>query len=186
LRRDQAKGFDRLEPEGFYDTIDAYGLPRQIIEFDRAAQTDVPYRVKTCYGLSDAFLLTGVTKQRGPLSLLKSTMRSSMANHWLVDSFRSFNDSLTIMSLNHLALHTPVDTLILPLQMVEAMDDSLIPTSSIQALHRTTHMMEFFQTAYSSETNWEKSMIFTRNVPNLPPSILITSVLFTDPSCNVQ
>ncbi|KAJ3973316.1 hypothetical protein EV361DRAFT_785437, partial [Lentinula raphanica] len=42
LRRDQAKGFDRLEPEGFYDAIQAYGLPQSLIDFDRSAQADVP------------------------------------------------------------------------------------------------------------------------------------------------
>ncbi|KAG1775613.1 hypothetical protein EV702DRAFT_950963, partial [Suillus placidus] len=39
LRRDQAKGFDHLEPEGFYDALIAYGLPTAIIDFDRSAHS---------------------------------------------------------------------------------------------------------------------------------------------------
>lgn len=42
LRRDQQKGFDRLDPQGFYDAIISYGLPSSIIDLDRSAQTDVP------------------------------------------------------------------------------------------------------------------------------------------------
>ncbi|KAK0458012.1 uncharacterized protein EV420DRAFT_1270768, partial [Desarmillaria tabescens] len=41
VRRDQKKGFDRLEPQGFYDAIRAYGLPSSIIDFDISAQSDV-------------------------------------------------------------------------------------------------------------------------------------------------
>ena len=37
------KGFDCLEPEGFYDAVRAYGLPTAIVDFDLSAQTDVPY-----------------------------------------------------------------------------------------------------------------------------------------------
>ena len=38
LKRDQMKGFDYLSPDGFYDAVRAYGLPRSIIDLDRAAQ----------------------------------------------------------------------------------------------------------------------------------------------------
>ncbi|KAG0702051.1 hypothetical protein DFH29DRAFT_789671, partial [Suillus ampliporus] len=42
LRRDQQKGFDKLEPQGFYDAISAYGLPHSIVDFDSSAQSEVP------------------------------------------------------------------------------------------------------------------------------------------------
>jgi len=38
LQRDQMKGFDYLAPQGFYDAIQAYGLPLAITDLDRAAQ----------------------------------------------------------------------------------------------------------------------------------------------------
>ncbi|KAJ3963718.1 hypothetical protein EV361DRAFT_813095, partial [Lentinula raphanica] len=82
LRRDQAKGFDRLEPEGFYDAIQAYGLPDSLIAFDKSAQAHVPYRVKTAFGLTDPFIVSGVSKQGGPLSPLKSVLTTSLGNHW--------------------------------------------------------------------------------------------------------
>ncbi|KAK0497443.1 hypothetical protein EDD18DRAFT_1352292 [Armillaria luteobubalina] len=50
LHCDQRKGFDRLEPEGFYDAVTAYGLPSTFVDFDVSAQTDVPYCVKMFYG----------------------------------------------------------------------------------------------------------------------------------------
>ena len=39
LQCDQMKGFDYLAPQGFYDAIDAYGLPPSIIDLDKAAQS---------------------------------------------------------------------------------------------------------------------------------------------------
>ncbi|PIL26788.1 hypothetical protein GSI_11124 [Ganoderma sinense ZZ0214-1] len=63
LRRDQRKGFDRLEPEGFYDAVRAYGLPASLIDLDRAAQDEVPYQVKTVHGLTRRFIVSGVTQQ---------------------------------------------------------------------------------------------------------------------------
>ena len=75
LQRNQKKGFDRLEPEGFYDGIEAYGLPRAIIDLDCSAQTNVPYRVKTAYGFTEPFLVNNVTKQGGSLSPIKCTLK---------------------------------------------------------------------------------------------------------------
>ncbi|KAF8972557.1 hypothetical protein BDZ97DRAFT_1722685, partial [Flammula alnicola] len=42
LQRDQKKGFDMLEPQGFYDAITAYNLPLSIVDLDRSAQENVP------------------------------------------------------------------------------------------------------------------------------------------------
>lgn len=55
LKCDQKKGFDMLEPEGFYDTLTAYGFPLSIITLNKSAQSDVPYAVKMAYGLMTAF-----------------------------------------------------------------------------------------------------------------------------------
>ncbi|KAF8955882.1 hypothetical protein BDZ97DRAFT_1926195 [Flammula alnicola] len=37
LQRDQKKGFDMLEPQGFYDALEAYGLPSTISDLDRSS-----------------------------------------------------------------------------------------------------------------------------------------------------
>ncbi|KAF8164191.1 hypothetical protein BJ912DRAFT_823476, partial [Pholiota molesta] len=42
LQRDQKKGFDMLEPQGFYDAIKAYGLPSSIGDLDFSSQQDIP------------------------------------------------------------------------------------------------------------------------------------------------
>jgi hypothetical protein len=38
LQRDQMKGFDYLHPQGFYDAINTYSLPLEIMKLDKAAQ----------------------------------------------------------------------------------------------------------------------------------------------------
>jgi hypothetical protein len=65
--------------------VHAYGLPEQLIQLDISAQTDVPYSFKTAHGLTDPLIISGVTKQGGPLSPLKSTLTTSLGHHWLND-----------------------------------------------------------------------------------------------------
>ncbi|KAF9028044.1 hypothetical protein BDZ89DRAFT_1066395, partial [Hymenopellis radicata] len=184
LRRDQAKGFDRLEPEGFYDAIQAYGLPASIVDFDRSAQADVPYRVKTFYGFTSRFVVSGVTKQGGPLSPLKCTLTSSLGNHWLADTLRESADIVTVRTVQNTlrAPHLPADRLTLPVCMVEAMDDSLVITHSLPSCLLTTEMAERFQSAYGASTNWDKSALFVQNVDNLPSHIQVNSVHPVDQS----
>lgn len=41
------QGFDRLEPQGFYDALLVHGLPRSInIDCDYSAQFHVPYLIR--------------------------------------------------------------------------------------------------------------------------------------------
>ncbi len=51
IKRDQMKGFDYLSPDGFYDAINAYGLPSEIIDLDRASQTKTRCFIRTAYGI---------------------------------------------------------------------------------------------------------------------------------------
>ena len=122
LQRDQKKGFDMLEPQGFYDAITAYGLPQSIIDLDRSSQANVPYRIKTAYGFTDTFSVDGVTKQGGSLSPLKCVLTTSLCNHWLSDLHSSSTGTLQISSINHIhqTPHTPHDNLTLQPSMVEA------------------------------------------------------------------
>ncbi|KAL4075042.1 hypothetical protein V8B97DRAFT_1949170 [Scleroderma yunnanense] len=68
LRRDEMKGFDRFEPQSFYDAMTAYGHPASIKKFDRSAQFDAPFFIWTADGFLDPHVISGVTKQSGPLS----------------------------------------------------------------------------------------------------------------------
>ena len=52
LQHDQMKGFNYLAPQGFYDAIDAYGLPPSIIDLDKATQSHTKVFVQTAYGVT--------------------------------------------------------------------------------------------------------------------------------------
>jgi hypothetical protein len=49
LQCDQMKGFDYLHPQGFYDVILAYGLPKEIIDIDKVVQSYAPEENKHGY-----------------------------------------------------------------------------------------------------------------------------------------
>ena len=66
LQRDQMKGFDYLAPQGFYDAIEAYGLPTSIADLDRAAQNNTNVFVRTAFGIAGPIVVNAVTKQGGP------------------------------------------------------------------------------------------------------------------------
>ncbi|KAG0702845.1 hypothetical protein DFH29DRAFT_999067 [Suillus ampliporus] len=66
LEKTNRRASDKLEPQGFYDAIAAYGLPQTIVDFDCSTQLEVPYRIHTAYGLTEPLTITGVTKQGGP------------------------------------------------------------------------------------------------------------------------
>lgn len=182
FRRDQRKGFDRLEPEGFYDAIRAYGLPEALADLDRSSQENVPYQVKTIHGLIDSFFVTGVTKQGNPLSPVKSTLTTSMGSHWLADCLRA-DDTVTFMSQQGRRghPHTPDDRARLRIVMAEAMDDSVLITSSLPAARAACLHMERFQGAYGWETNWDKPLLTVYNVPATPPRLLMPSIDLADP-----
>ncbi|KAL7277685.1 hypothetical protein ACG7TL_008617 [Trametes sanguinea] len=183
LRRDQRKGFDRLEPEGFYDAVRAYGLPPTLIDLDRSAQDSVPYQVKTAHGLTQPFVLSGITQQGGPFSPLKSTLTTSMVTYWLEDL--SPPDGLLHISTYQSRAskpHIPDDDLSLATQMCEAMDDSLILRTSLKATQSAALLAERFQAAYGWETNWIKSLLYVARPPDdLPANITMPSVDQADP-----
>ncbi|CDO70490.1 hypothetical protein BN946_scf184569.g33 [Trametes cinnabarina] len=182
LRRDQRKGFDRLEPEGFYDAVRAYGLPSSLIDLDCSAQDSVPYRVKTIHGLTDSFVLSGITQQGGPFSPLKSTLTTSMLTSWLDDATPPAEQLRLITFQSRSGKpHTPDDTLALTTQMCEAMDDSLIIRTSLTTSQSSALLAERFQAAYGWETNWSKSLLYVTHPNNLPPHVMMPSVDPADP-----
>ncbi|GBE81774.1 hypothetical protein SCP_0401470 [Sparassis crispa] len=178
LRHDQQKGFDHLEPQGFYDAVTVYGLPSSLVQFDISAQSDVPYRIKTAFGLTEPIVISGVTKQGGPVSSLKSTLTTSLGNHWLQDTLLQHHDGIIVSSTQHHVNgpHIPDDHLTLRVAMVEATDDSAIIATSQNSLQRSCLMMERFQVVYSWLTNWLKSLLFLLNVLNAPPLMCMPSI----------
>lgn len=182
LKRDQMKGFDYLAPEGFYDAITAYGLPQAIADIDKAAQTNTRVFVRTAHGLTEPIIVSGVAKQGGPISPLKSTLTTSLG-HRLLDDVASGNpDALTITtsSLDHHDPHLPDDNLSLPIRMIEATDDSIIFARSVSALQSFCLLAERFQYAYGWMTNWLKTTAYVLSPTGVQPGTL------TMPSITVQ
>ncbi|RDX46496.1 hypothetical protein OH76DRAFT_1558338 [Lentinus brumalis] len=173
------------EPEGFYDAVRAYGLPLSLIDLDKSAQDNVPYQVKTVHGLTEPFTLSGITQQGGPFSPLKSTLTTSMVNHWLHDSLPN-DDRLYFMSRQGKLdkPHTPDDRLRLHTQMVEAMDDSILLMPSLKAVYTSALHADRFQAAYGWETNWSKSLLYATQAGELPATIAMPSVDPADPDSN--
>ena len=180
LQCNQKKGFDMLKPQGFYDVIEAYGLPNTIIDLNRSSQENIPYHIKTAHGFTDPFIVNGVTKQGGSLSLLKCTLTTSMCNWWISDCKMEFPGSISITShLGHKqSPHTPLDHTQLDLCMIEAMDDSLLPSSNLSSLKMTARDADRFQATYRWETEWWKSALYVYNT--LPPDCLYASMPSVD------
>jgi hypothetical protein len=117
------RGFDYLHPQGFYDAIIAYGLPMEIIKFDKAAQMDTKVFIRTPYRTTGPLIVNGFTKQGRPMSLIKSTLTTSLGHRYLDDLAGNSSDTLIIRSkvrCKEESPHTPDDSMQLPVTMVEA------------------------------------------------------------------
>ncbi|ESK81507.1 hypothetical protein Moror_15682 [Moniliophthora roreri MCA 2997] len=150
IKRDQMKSFDYLSLEGMYDAVRAYSLPLSIIDLDCAAQTDTKCFICTAHGVTEPIIITGVTKQGGPLSPLKSTLTTSLSHHYLRDLQCLDPHVLVISSESGMANdpHHPIDNVTVPITMVEATDDSYIFSTLLNSLQSNILAMERFQYAY--------------------------------------
>ena len=168
------KGFDYLAPEGFYDAVTAYGLPRAIIDLDKAAQTNTKVFIHTAHGLMEPIIVSGVAKQGGPISPLKSTLTTSLGHRLLDDVASETAGALTITTSTHDRNdpHLPDDNLSLPIHMIEATDDSIIFARSIPALQSFCLLAERFQYAYGWLTNWTKTTAFVLSPDGTQPDTL--------------
>jgi hypothetical protein len=163
LQRDQMKGFDYLAPQGFYDAIEAYGLPATIANLDRAAQSNTKVFVRTAYGITGPIIVDAVTKQGGPASPLKSVLTTSLGHRYLDDISANEKGVLileTEASLKGREPHHPDHRLQVPVTMVEATDDSIIFATDLRTLQKLTLAMERFQFAYGWLTSWKKTVAY--------------------------
>jgi Reverse transcriptase (RNA-dependent DNA polymerase) len=174
LKRDQMKGFDYLAPEGFYDAVSAYGLPQAIADIDKAAQTNTKVFIRTAHGLTEPILVSGVAKQGGPISPLKSTLTTSLGHRLLDDIANVTPGALTIKSSTHERHdpHLPIDNLSLDIRMIEATDDSIIFARTIPALQSLVLLAERFQYAYGWLTNWLKTTAYVLSPTGVQPCTL--------------
>lgn len=162
VKRDQMKGFDYLSPDGFYDALRSFGLPDSIRTLDEAAQTDTKCFIRTAYGVTLPITVSGVNKQGGALSPLKSTFTTSLGHYYLRDLLANDKDALVISSstLQRGDPHCSGDLQPLRVSMVEATDDSFIFARSLPCLQKCTLAMERFQFAYGWLTQWSKSRAY--------------------------
>jgi hypothetical protein len=174
LKRDQMKGFDYLAPEGFYDAVTAYGLPHSIIDIDKAAQTNTKVFIRTAHGLTEPIIVSGVAKQGGPISPLKSTLTTSLGHRYLDDFANQTPGALTISTSSHDRVdpHLPNDDISLPIRMIEATDDSILFARSLSALQSFCLLEERFQFAYGWLTNWQKTTAYILSPSGAQPDTI--------------
>ena len=168
LQRDQMKGFDYLAPQGFYDALEAYGLPASIANLDRAAQSNTNVLVRTAFGTAGPIVINAVTKQGGPASPLKSVLTTSLGHRFLDDISADQDGVLyleTEASLKKHQAHYPDHKLRVPITMVEATDDSIIFATNLPTLQKLTLAMERFQYAYGWLTSWKKTVAYGLCLP---------------------
>ena len=141
------KGFDYLALQGFYDAIDAYGLPPSIIDLDKAAQSHTKVFVWTAYRVTGPIVVDRLTKQGGPLSPLKSTMTTSLGHRYLDDLSLTDDGTLIIRLSKHNEgdPHLPEDAIKTWVTMTKATDDSYIFTTKLPTLISFCLAMEHFQ-----------------------------------------
>ncbi|KAJ7361699.1 hypothetical protein DFH08DRAFT_1033376 [Mycena albidolilacea] len=172
LKHDQMKGFDYLSPQGMYDAVSAYGLPSAIIDLDHAAQTDTKCYICTAHGITKPILITGLTKQGGSLSPVKSTLTTSLGHHYPNDLSANDPDTLIVSTANGLKgdPHLADNHLSCKVIMVEATDNSYLFARSLTALQRNALAMEHFQFAYGWLTQWTKLMAYVLEPSSDPPA----------------
>jgi hypothetical protein len=174
IKRDHLKGFDKLLEQAFYDAIEYYGLPRGIIEFERARTRNISMRVKSQDGIGErSFSTTGQNRQGDPISPFKYVLAMAMLIHWMTrDKIVEECDVPVLRTFNGTRghAHTLADRLMVRLIAVEAMDDSILAATSWRALQKMVGLSEQFQTAYGIQTAWEspdKTVCFTIGVSPL-------------------
>jgi hypothetical protein len=128
------------------------------MELDRAAQRDMKVSIRMAYGMTSPIVINGVRKLGGPLSPLKSTMMMSLGPCYLNDLARYSLDTLIVRSKYD--SHSPVDSIQLPVTMVEMTDNSYIFALTLKALQWFCLEMEYFQFAYGWLTQWENTTAY--------------------------
>ncbi|KAF8218709.1 hypothetical protein L208DRAFT_97026 [Tricholoma matsutake] len=72
--------------------------------------------------------------------------------------------------------HLPDDNISATVDMVEAMDDSLLFATKLSTLQGYTYEMDHFQFAYGWQTQWSKTELMVQNVVDCPKRITIPSI----------
>jgi hypothetical protein len=151
------------------------------LSLDMAAHNQIRCFIHTAYGATAPITVSGVSKQGGPASPLKSMFTTSMGHYYLQDCLKTDEDALIITSSSNERgdPHFKNADIKLQVAMVEATDDTYILSKSIKSLVQSTLKMERFQYAYGWQTQWAKSFayILTPEAKNdYPETITFQSV----------
>jgi hypothetical protein len=173
LKKDQQKGFDFLSLwQAFYDAVQFYGLPKELIEFDKESQQDVPCRILTAHGLTETIRITGVNREGDNRAPIRFTLSMGMGSWYLhatiMQAEEGLPTSMLVKSMNSNSPHTPSDALQCRITSIEMMDDSLLFARSIPALRRINLIQEFFQFTYGAvtATGPDKTVVSLFNPPS--------------------
>ena len=130
--------------------------------------------IRTAHGLTEPIFVSGIAKQGGPISPLKSTLTTSLGHRYLDDIANNTPGALTITTSTYDSLdpHLPQDRISLPIRMTEATDDSTIFACSVSALRTFCLAEERFQYAYGWLTNWLKTTAFVLSPAGIQPSTI--------------
>lgn len=150
-KRDDMKGFDNQIPEAFEDAVDFFGLDPSVKSFDRESNSSVSCQIRTAFGLTGKFTLSGVNRQGGAPSPIKFNLKAAMGYHWLA----FHKDVLDTPKVRSVSDHTATSrsSYVVPYQLW-AMDDSLLLSQSIAGLQEGVRIQELFNIAYGGKTNW--------------------------------
>ena len=115
-----------------------------------------------------------LTKQGGPLSLLKSTMTTSLGHHYL-DDLSLIDDGTLIIRLskhNEGDPHLPKNTIETQVTMTEATDDLYIFARKLPTLISFCLAMEHFQFAYGWLMQWLKTRLYVLRLKGQVPNTI--------------
>src|SRR5579859_2855183 len=142
LKKDQAKGFDFLSLEAFYNAIDFYGLPKTLTAFDRASQNQVPCRILIAFGLTEPIYINSVNWHGDNRAPIRFTLSTGMGS-WYLQERATYHDmnsnppmSIIIRPQNTVDRkpHTSTDNLSMCITSLEMIDDSILFSRSSDAI----------------------------------------------------
>jgi len=160
LQKDQQKGFDFLSLQCFYDAVSFYGMPSELVEFDRTSQDKIPCRILTPFGLTDTFTISHVNRQGDTRSPIRFTLSMGMGSWHLHEVAQKTAETLSLetsVTIETTAArkslpHTCTDAGGVTVTSAYMMDDSLHFAGSLSALAYLHEHDERFGTTYGVKT----------------------------------
>lgn len=168
LKRDQKKGFDYLHANAFDDAVKFFGLPRSIVEMERARAHDVKLSLRIRDEVLEPIVTDGLTKQGDPMSPLKYALSLAMAQWWIADKRKDVGCLLRVKKRQNRGKggtglrgdkyypHTTIDGLETRVTLLAAMDDTVVFAENEAGLIGLILDLEYFQASYNMETEWDK------------------------------